>query len=94
MAYGLRVIAPDGSYRLDVGDRQVMHYTYFSGSLTDGNSVQLSVGGGYNIGSGDWGIDVTPVDHRLKAVSSSNTITVTANGDDFEYRVNVFKLNQ
>lgn len=94
MASGFQVYSPSGGVRLDGGDRQVKHYQYFSGYLANGNSTTLSVGGGYNIGNGDWGLDVTPVDYRLKAVSTSNTITVTANGESFWYRINVFKLNE
>lgn len=95
MPHGLRVITADGRYRLDVGDRQVMHYAYFSGYLASGNSAILTVGGGYSIGNGDWGLDVTPVVNGLKAISTNNKVTVTnSTGAAIWYRVNVFKLNQ
>ena len=99
MAYGMQVFKQDGSIRLDPGDRQVMHYKYFSGTLAQGNSTTVSVGGGYDITSGDWGIDVTPISDYFKAVSTTNTVTLTllngysAMGSPIYYQVNVFKLN-
>lgn len=96
--HGLRVWGEDGVLRLDPGDKQIMHYAYFEGGLQENNSVTITVGGGYNITNGDWGIDITPVNRHLKAISSSNRITLTLDdgygSGTLRYRVNVFKLNQ
>lgn len=99
--YGMRVFKQDGTIRLDPGDRQVMHYAYYDGTLARGNSITITVGGGYSIGNGDWGIDITPVDDHLSAISTNNKITLTLDSDfgtinttSVSYRVNIFKLNQ
>jgi hypothetical protein len=96
---GLQVWHPSNSSlpRLDTKDKQVMHYASYSGSLAFGSSTTVSVGGGYDITNGDWGIDVTPLDYDLKVISSSNQFVVS-NTHTFnvtiQWRVNIFKLNQ
>ena len=77
MPSGVRVWSSSGALRLDPGDKQVMHYAFYSGTLTGGGSstTTVTIGGGYDITSGDWGIDITPVDYYLEAVSTSNTVT-------------------
>ena len=96
---GLKVYAADGRIRLDTKDKQIMHYAAYSGSLAQNASTTINVGGGYDITSGDWGIDVTPVDLYLKAVSTVNQIVVSyprAGSVPYplQWRINVFKLNQ
>jgi len=102
MPSGVRVWSSSGALRLDPGDKQVMHYAYYSGTLTGGGSstTTVTIGGGYDITSGDWGIDITLVDYYLEAVSTSNTVTLTnknpstAGYSSIFWRINVFKLNQ
>ena len=98
---GLRVFtdATPPLIRLDTKDKQIMHYAAFSGSLAKNGTATISVGGGYDITSGDWGIDVTPVDLYLKAVSTTNQIVVSyprpgTVPNPVQWRINVFKLNQ
>ena len=93
---GLQVWHPSNTSlpRLDTKDKQVMHYASYSGSITSGNTTTVSVGGGYDITNGDWGIDVTPLDYDLKVISSSNQFVVSSTDGTIQWRVNVFKLNQ
>lgn len=95
MAHGIRVWTNDSPprLRLDTGDRQVMHYAQYAGTA-GASPIVINVGGGYNITSGDWGVDVTPVNEDLKVISASNTLTISAIVGSIQYRVNVFKLNQ
>ncbi len=95
MAHGLRVWTNESPprLRLDVGDRQVMHYAQYAGTV-GASPIVITVGGGYDITNGDWGVDVTPVDEDLKVVSTSNTLTISATAGSIQFRVNVFKLNQ
>ena len=106
MAHGIRVWTNDNppKLRLEPGDKQVMHYAYYSGTLLGGGSATatITVGGGYDISSGDWGMNVIPVNYFLEAESTTNTITVrnknpaynTSGYGSIQYRVSVFKLNQ
>jgi len=93
---GLQVWHPSNSTlpRLDTKDKQIMHYASYSGTVTSGTAITISVGGGYDITNGDWGIDVTPVDYDLSVVSTSNQFVVSSAEDSIQWRVNVFKLNQ
>jgi len=93
---GLQVWHPSNSSlpRLDTKDKQVMHYASYSGSITSGSTTTVSVGGGYDITNGDWGIDVTPIDYDLKVISSSNQFIVSSTDGTIQWRVNIFKLNQ
>ena len=101
MTQGLRVFTSAGLIRLDTKDKQIMHYAAYSGSLSQNATTTINVGGGYDITSGDWGVDVTPLDIYLTAVSTTNQIVVsyphTATGytpAPVQWRINVFKLNQ
>ena len=101
MAHGLRVFTSAGLIRLDPKDKQIMHYAAYSGTLAQNATTTITVGGGYDITSGDWGVDVTPLDIYLTAVSTTNQIVVsyphTATGytaAPVQWRINVFKLNQ
>ena len=93
---GLQVWSPSNTSlpRLDTKDKQIMHYASYSGTVTSGTATTISVGGGYDITNGDWGIDVTPVDYDLSVVSTSNQFVVSSAEDSIQWRVNVFKLNQ
>jgi hypothetical protein len=96
---GLQVWHPSNSTlpRLDTKDKQIMHYATYSGTIAQGASpVTITVGGGYDITNGDWGIDVTPSNWDLQVVSTTNSFTVstTADTSDIRWRVNIFKLNQ
>jgi hypothetical protein len=93
---GLQVWHPSNSNlpRLDTKDKQIMHYASYSGTVTSSSSTTISVGGGYDITNGDWGIDVTPVEIDLKVLSSSGQFVVSSSGATITWRVNVFKLNQ
>ena len=93
---GLQVWHPSNSTlpRLDTKDKRIMHYASYSGTVTSGTAITISVGGGYDITNGDWGIDVTPVDYDLSVVSTSNQFVVISAEDSIQWRVNVFKLNQ
>ena len=96
---GLQVWHPSNTTlpRLDTKDKQIMHYATYSGTIAAGASpVTITVGGGYDITNGDWGIDVTPCHWTLGVVSTTNTFTVstTADSGSQQWRVNVFKLNQ
>ena len=93
---GLQVWHPSNSSlpRLDTKDKQIMHYASYSGTVTSGTNTTISVGGGYDITNGDWGIDVTPVDYDLSVVSTSNQFVVSSAEGSIQWRVNVFKLNQ
>ena len=95
MAHGLRVWTNESPprLRLDVGDRQVMHYASYAGTV-GASPIVITVGGGYDITSGDWVVDVTPVNENLKVISTSNTLTISATAGSIQFRVNVFKLNQ
>jgi hypothetical protein len=94
MAVGLRVWDTNGNVRLDTKDKQIMHYAAYSGTIGAGASTTLTVGGGYDITSGDWGLDVTPISLYLKAVSTSGQIVVSSTSGSIQWRINVFKLNQ
>ena len=96
---GLQVWHPSNSSlpRLDTKDKQIMHYATYSGTIAAGASaVTTTVGGGYDITSGDWGIDVTPINEDLKVISTTNSFTVSTTKDygSIGWRVNIFKLNQ
>ena len=93
---GLQVWHPSNTSlpRLDTKDKQIMHYATYSGTVTSGTSTTVSVGGGYDITNGDWGIDVTPIDYNLSVISTSNQFVVSSAGGSIQWRVNVFKLNQ
>jgi len=93
---GLQVWHPSNTSlpRLDTKDKQIMHYASYSGTVTSGTNTTISVGGGYDITNGDWGIDVTPVDYDLSVVSTSNQFVVSSAEGSIQWRVNVFKLNQ
>lgn len=93
---GLQVWHPSNSNlpRLDTKDKQIMHYASYSGTVTTSASTTISVGGGYDITNGDWGIDVTPVNENLKVISSSGQFVVSSSSGSIGWRVNVFKLNQ
>lgn len=96
---GLQVWHPSNSTlpRLDTKDKQIMHYATYSGTIASGASpITITVGGGYDITSGDWGIDVTPIERDLKVVSTTNSFTVSTTKDfgSMGWRVNIFKLNQ
>jgi len=100
MTQGLRVFTSAGLIRLDTKDKQIMHYAAYSGTSQNATTT-INVGGGYDITSGDWGVDVTPLNIYLTAVSTSNQIVVsyphTATGytpTPVQWRINVFKLNQ
>ena len=96
---GLQVWHPSNSTlpRLDTKDKQIMHYATYSGTIAAGASaITTTVGGGYDITNGDWGIDVTPINYDLKVISTTNSFTVSTTKDygSIGWRVNIFKLNQ
>jgi hypothetical protein len=96
---GLQVWHPSNSTlpRLDTKDKQIMHYATYSGTIAAGASaITTTVGGGYDITNGDWGIDVTPINYDLKVISVTNSFTVSTTKDfgSIGWRVNIFKLNQ
>lgn len=96
---GIQVWHPSNSTlpRLDTKDKQIMHYATYSGTIAAGASaITTTVGGGYDITNGDWGIDVTPINYDLKVISTTNSFTVSTTKDygSIGWRVNIFKLNQ
>ena len=98
MAHGLEIYNEAGDARLVTSDRQLDHIAVFTGNILQDDTVTLTAGlTGFDITSGLWGLDVSPL-HKLLDVTCSlgqvqlHRKDVFQLSTDMHYRVMVFKL--
>ena len=82
MAYGLQIFNSSGQIRLDTTDRTVRMYASYTGTLTIGNIITISVPGMTD--DGTWGLNAqqagNPLNDLLDARIISGGFTLEGSG--------------
>jgi hypothetical protein len=97
MAFGMQVFPASGSVlRMDTTDRVVRFAGYYSGTLSKGGSVNVSIPG-LDISGGQWGIALRTSQYLEYQATSGNvfveyTNAVSSSPATINYRIYVFRI--
>lgn len=73
MAYGLQIFNAAGQIRLDTTDRTVRMYASYTGTLTSGNIITISVPGMTD--DGTWGLNAQQAGNSLNDLLDARIIS-------------------
>ena len=90
MSFGLKIYDESGNPRLDVADRQIRFIGLYTGTLTMGTPVEVTVPGMTN--DGTWGINELSAINYTDISIGQGKFTLNSAMPQTNYRVQVFRI--